>query len=388
MCWGLLCWGGVTRPLVPVPVAQRAGAVLIPPGLRSVPFVLQSGSPSLGTKRNQISRSIDQDNYFPPQRPATPPLFAGLPLFWAPALSFGTRFVGGWRHPASMGETKPVFETDRGKLYQGDCLELFDVVEDGTVDCFFADPPFNLGKFYGEGVNDSLSEEEYEAWLYEWLDRAVEKLADGGALWVYNLPQWNLLAGAHLLKDERLTFKHQVAVSMKSSLPIPNKLSPAHYSLLYFIKGKRPRSFTRPRTPIEVCRHCGGDIKDYGGHRNKIHPDGINISDIWTDFNPVRHRRTKFRSANALPEGLLERILTISTDEGDLVLDPFGGSGTTYAVAERLGRRWIGFEIGDVEPITYRLQGMKADFAMANQGDAAPDRGRTDPEQLALPTPL
>jgi site-specific DNA-methyltransferase (adenine-specific) len=277
-------------------------------------------------------------------------------------------------------EAKPAFTTDLGRLYQGDCLDLFDLIEPGSIDCFFADPPFNLDKDYGRGIDDNLPEEKYERWLYEWLDRAVDTLADGGALWVYNLPKWNLLAGAHLLKDKRLTFKHQVAVSMKMSLPIPNKLSPAHYSLLYFIKGKKPKRFTRPRIPIEVCRHCGKEIHDYGGHRDKMNPAGVNLSDVWTDLSPVRHRKTKFRQANALPEKMLERVLTISTEPGDLVLDLFGGSGTTYAVAERTHRHWIGFEIGDIEPIVMRLQGQKAEFEMPNHGDAAPQRGKRNAE--------
>jgi site-specific DNA-methyltransferase (adenine-specific) len=77
---------------------------------------------------------------------------------------------------------------------------------------------------------------------------------------------------------------------------------------------------------------------------------------------------------------MLERVLTISTEPGDLVLDPFGGSGTTYAVAERTHRHWIGFEIGDIEPIVMRLQGQKAEFEMPNHGDAAPQRGKRNAE--------
>jgi site-specific DNA-methyltransferase (adenine-specific) len=136
-------------------------------------------------------------------------------------------------------------------------------------------------------------------------------------------------------------------------------LYPAHYSLLYFTNGK-PRRFERPRIPIPTCRHCGGDIKDYGGHRSKLNPEGINLSDAWTDIPPVRHRSTKNRGANQLSEKLLERVLTISSQPGDLVLGPFGGSGTTYAVAERTHRHWLGIELGDVDPIIRRLKGEEA----------------------------
>lgn len=274
---------------------------------------------------------------------------------------------------------KPVFSTDHGTLYQGDCFALMSEIEPESQDLIFADPPFNLNKEYGTKVNDKLTDEEYLEWTYAWLDKAVELLAPGGALWVYNLPKWNLSTGAYLMGKPELLFRHQVAVSMKSGLPIANKLYPAHYSLLYFTKGK-PRHFTKVRTPFQLCRHCGGMIKDYGGHKNKMHPDGVSLTDVWTDLSPVRHKKSKYRLANALPEKMLERIITISTAEGDQVFDPFGGSGTTYAVAERMHRNWTGIELGDVEPIVYRLRGQRVDGIMPELGDgheARGERGKT-----------
>jgi DNA methylase N-4/N-6 domain protein len=268
-----------------------------------------------------------------------------------------------------------VHTTPHGKLYRGDALELMAQMNQESIDLFFADPPFNLNKEYGKNVDDNLAESEYTDWMYSWLDLAVPLLTDGGAMWVYNLPKWNLLAGAHLIRNPDLTFRHQVAVSMKSSFPIKNKLYPAHYSLLYFVKGKRPRVFNNVRTPFERCRHCGGLIKDYGGHFKKMNPAGVNLTDVWTDLSPVRHKSTKFRKANALPEQLLERVLSVSSNEGDMVFDPFGGSGTTYAVAERMHRSWVGIEIGDVDPIIARLDGSRVPDVMPNTGDSARHRG-------------
>lgn len=269
----------------------------------------------------------------------------------------------------------PVFQTTLGSLFQGDCIPWLRDLPDASVDLVFADPPFNLAKDYGKGINDALADADYWAWTKTWLTECVRVLAPGGALWVYNLPRWAMPTGAFLLDQPGMTFKHQVAVSMKFGLPIPNRLSPAHYSALYFIKGTKPRTFTRPRTPIETCRHCGGEIKDYGGHRSKMHADGVNLTDVWTDLSPVRHRGTKHRGANALPEKMLERVLTISSEPGDLVLDPFGGSGTTYAVAERMGRRWLGIELGDTAPIIRRLSGAEALFEMPGLGDSR--KGKT-----------
>lgn len=169
-------------------------------------------------------------------------------------------------------------------------------------------------------------------------------------------------------------FRHWVTVDIKYSLPIPGRLYPSHYSLLYYTKGK-PKFFNRPRVPIPVCRHCGGDIKDYGGHRNKLHPDGLNLTDVWTDIPPVRHRKTKRRDANELSIKLLRRVLEIASKPGDLILDPFGGGGSTFAAAEEMHRHWLGVELGDCEPIIRRLRGEEPAVVSPGRGDAGKGMG-------------
>lgn len=263
---------------------------------------------------------------------------------------------------------QPVFETELGRLYEGDCLDLLATMGDNSVDLSFADPPFNLNKDYGKKVNDALADEHYVAWCEAWVKELVRVTAPGGAVFIYNLPKWNVEI-ARFLGDAGMMFRHWIAVDIKFGLPIQGRLYPSHYSLLYYTKGK-PKTFTRPRIPIAVCRHCGGDIKDYGGHRNKLNPEGINVSDVWTDIPPVRHKSTKNRGANQLSPKMLERVLTIASEPGDLVFDPFGGSGTTYAVAEEMHRHWVGVELGDTEPIVRRLKGEDADFEMPNLGDS------------------
>jgi site-specific DNA-methyltransferase (adenine-specific) len=125
---------------------------------------------------------------------------------------------------------------------------------------------------------------------------------------------------------------------------------------LYFTKGK-PKTFNNIRIPIEACRHCGKDIKDYGGHRNRININGLNLSDVWNDISPVRHAKFKNnnRKVNQLSTKLLERVVNISTNKNDIILDPFGGSGTTYYVSESLKRFWLGTEIEDCNVIIDRL---------------------------------
>jgi site-specific DNA-methyltransferase (adenine-specific) len=260
------------------------------------------------------------------------------------------------------------YETDHGRLYHGDCLDLLKQVPTDSVDLVFADPPFNLGKDYGKGVSDKYIDDEYVDWCRAWVSECYRVAAPGASLFFYNLPKWNIPIANHL-NDLGAVFRHWIAVDIKFGLPIRGRLYPSHYSLLYYSKGK-PKAFTRPRVPIQVCRHCGGDIKDYGGHRNKLHPDGINLSDVWSDIPPVRHKGTKHRGANQLSPKLLERVLTIGSEEGDLVLDPFGGAGTTYFVAEQMHRRWIGSELGDITSIVKRLEGEPTIYEPPNRGDA------------------
>ena len=249
---------------------------------------------------------------------------------------------------------EPIFQTKRGRLYQCDCLEFLPTIPSESVDLVFADPPFNLGKNYGQLVDDDLQEEQYLQWSYQWLEELCRILKPGGSLFVYNLPKWNIHFAAFLARS--LTFRHWVAINIKTTLPIPGRLYPSHYSLLYFTKGK-PRVFNRPRVPIPTCRHCGRDIKDYGGHRKWLNPSGLNLTDVWDDIPPVRHQKYKNRAANELSVKLLQRVLEIATEKEDLVLDPFGGGGTTYYAAELMERRWLGCEIEDCQPIIERLSG-------------------------------
>jgi site-specific DNA-methyltransferase (adenine-specific) len=250
----------------------------------------------------------------------------------------------------------PHFCSELGQLYADDCLAILPQIRDAVIDTVFADPPFNLGKKYGSKVNDSLSEAEYLDWCKRWLSECIRILKPGGSLFVYNLPKWNIPIGA-FLSDSGMTFRHWIAVNIKMLLPIPGRLYPSHYSLLYYCKGPKPKTFRNIRTPIQVCRHCRKEIKDYGGHRDAMNPKGVNLTDVWDDVPPVRHAKFKSekRKANQLSTKLVSRAVEMSTAKGDLVLDPFGGSGTTFDVCESRHRHWIGIELEDYDLIVDRL---------------------------------
>ena len=250
---------------------------------------------------------------------------------------------------------KPSFVSEFGQLFKGDCIAYLKTVEDETFDLIFADPPFNLSKNYLSDINDNLDLEEYISWTEDWLTECVRTLKDGGSLFLWNLPKWNTYFSSFL--NKRLNFRHWIVTDIKYSLPINNRLYPSHYSLLYYSKGPTTKTFHPDRLPMEICPKCYSDLKDYGGYKDKMNPKGINMTDIWTDIPPVRHKKYKRRKeANELSLKLLDRIIEMSSEKGDLIFDPFGGSGTTYIVAEIKERKWVGIEIGPCTDIVERFK--------------------------------
>ena len=136
---------------------------------------------------------------------------------------------------------QPCYITSYGALFDGDCQKILPIFQNLSVDTIFADPPFNLNKKYGNKSKDNRSELEYLDWCYRWIDECIRILKPGGALFVYNLPKWNIMLGAYLI-NAGLTFRHDIAIDMNNGFPITGRLYSSHYSLLYFTKGK-PKTF-------------------------------------------------------------------------------------------------------------------------------------------------
>jgi site-specific DNA-methyltransferase (adenine-specific) len=250
----------------------------------------------------------------------------------------------------------PTLITSRGLLFGGDCMDVLARIKDDSMHCVFADPPFNLGKDYGNGkAEDDLGRPDYLAWSARWIDECVRVLRPGGAIFIYILPQWGFHFANHLERSG-LTFRHWIALSMKGTFPRGRKLYPAHYALLYFTKGD-PETFNRVRLPVPKCRHCKRDIKDYGGHRKFLNPLGLNLTDFWEDTAPARHKKFKTRwHINELKPMIPSRCLQIATNPGEIILDPFGGGGSSYEAAEELDRYWIGCELNTTAAIIARFQ--------------------------------
>jgi site-specific DNA-methyltransferase (adenine-specific) len=248
---------------------------------------------------------------------------------------------------------QPFLTTRQGVLFKGNCLEILATIESNSIDCIFADPPFNLAKDYKNGFNDDQDKDEYFRWCREWISECSRVLAPGGSFFLYATPELNIQFGYFLMG--LLNFRHWIALTMKGTYKRGNRLYPAHYSLLYYTKGE-PKTFNNLRTAIPTCRHCQGEIPDYGGHRDKINAEGLNLTDFWTDTSPNRHSKFKVRpGVNELKLIIPQRAILISTNEGDVVLDPFGGGGSTFQAAERTHRNWIGIELHDCQHIRKRL---------------------------------
>lgn len=276
---------------------------------------------------------------------------------------------------------KEVFKTEHGKLYQGDCMSLLSKTEDETFDLIFADPPFNLDKVYPSGMDDNLSTLEYINWTEKWLNECIRTLKKGGSLFLWNIPKWNTYFSEFL--NQRLNFRHWIATDIKFSLPIQSRLYPSHYSLLYYIKGEKPNTFHADRLPMETCPKCYGDIKDYGGYKDKMNPKGVNITDVWYDIPPVRHSKYKGRKdANELSIKLLDRIIEMSSNPGDMIFDPFGGSGTTYIVSELKARNWTGIELGPIEDIIARFDNINLE--KENLGNYRINYNKLFPEKIKM----
>ena len=229
------------------------------------------------------------------------------------------------------------------QIIQGDSLKLLREIPDDSIDVTFADPPFNLNKRYNS-TKDNLPSQEYLNWCKQWIYEMVRVTKPTGSIFVHNIPKWLTYYAGFL--NEIADFKHWIAWDAPTA-PMGKSLQPAHYGILYYAKRKSRNKFYEIRYPHKRCRKSGYLLKDYGGKKKKLHPFGPLVSDVWTDIHRVKHNKYRDEHPCQLPIHLMERLILMSTDEGDIVLDPFSGTGTTAIAAKRLGRHYIGFEIDE-----------------------------------------
>lgn len=229
------------------------------------------------------------------------------------------------------------------EIIVGDCVKKLQGIPDNSVDVCFADPPFNLEKKYGK-YDDRKEQQEYLEWCKKWIKELVRVTKPTGSIFLHNIPKW--LTHYTTILNEEMHFRHWISWDAMTS-PMGKTLIPAHYGILFYTKEEKNFKFHEIRAPHKRCRACKDFLKDWGGKKDLRHPFGYLLSDVWTDIHRIKHNKRRDEHPCQLPIHLLERIILMSTDAGDVVLDPFLGTGTTAIAAKKLGRHYIGIELDE-----------------------------------------
>jgi modification methylase len=249
------------------------------------------------------------------------------------------------RDRAGKARSSPVSTTDLplDQIIMADCIAAMKALPDKSVNCVFADPPYNLqlgGELFRpdgshvDAVTDDWDKFDtfaaYDAFTRAWLAEAHRVLKDDGTIWVIG-SYHNIFRVGAAVQDLGYWILNDIV--WRKANPMPNfrgtRFTNAHETLIWASKGEKAkytfnyRSMKTLNDELQMRSDwefpiCGGQERlKKGGH--KVHP-------------------------TQKPEALLYRCLLASTKPGDVVLDPFFGTGTTGAVAKRLGRHWIGIE--------------------------------------------
>lgn len=238
------------------------------------------------------------------------------------------------------------FSSNDCTIYKGSCFDALRAIPDGTIDLIFADPPYNIGKKFGDFKDSWPSDTKYAEWCYEWLDICIKKLSPVGSIYVMTSTQ--AMPYIDLWLRERLTILSRIVWHYDSSGVQAKKYYGSMYEPILFAT-KDPKRYTFNAADIEVEAKTGS-VRKLIDYRKEV-PAPYNTKKVPgnTWYMPrVRYRMPEYEEhPSQKPEALLERIIKASSNSGDTVLDPFSGTFTTCAVAQRLGRRSIGIEIQD-----------------------------------------
>jgi len=173
--------------------------------------------------------------------------------------------------------------------------------------------------------------QEYFNWCKTWLIELVQITKHTGSIFVHNIPKW-LIYYTNILNDVE-DFKHWIVWDVPTA-PMGKTLQPSHYGILFYEKNSKMLKFYEIRYHHKRDRKSNYLSKDYGGKMAVLYPFGPLVSDVWTDIHRVKHNKYRDEHPCQLPVHLLERLILMSTDENDVVLDPFVGTGTTVIVAK------------------------------------------------------
>lgn len=240
---------------------------------------------------------------------------------------------------------KPTFHLDNPltEVYVGDCREVLQALPERSMDLIFADPPFNWDVAYGEW-DDARPRQEYIAFTHEWLDACLRVLSDQGSFWV-NIPDDTAAEIVVHLKQRGLLLINWCIWHFRFGQHRVGNFIVSKVHALYFARDRENRVWN-PDAVLEPSDRAA--IYDDARTRQTRQP-GLRVPlDVWYGQNWGRiqgnNRERRRKHQNQIPEVYLERVIRACSNEGQLVLDPFLGSGTTCTVARALGRRSIGIE--------------------------------------------
>ena len=244
-------------------------------------------------------------------------------------------------------------QTELGSLWRADVFEFFGAIGDGSVDLVVTDPPYAIGKDEWD-VFESL--EDYVDWCDQWLREVERVLSPQGSAYVCGFSE--ILADVKARSAKRFHACRWLVWYYRNKANLGSDWGRSHESILHLRKAKKTKlNVDEVRIPYNnhtkrypervqaVTSQYGG--KDKRRDKWQPHPLGAKPRDVFEI--PVLCNGTEERTEHPTqkPEELIRRMIASSSNSGDLVVDPFSGSGTTAVVAERLGRRWL---VGDADP--------------------------------------
>lgn len=264
---------------------------------------------------------------------------------------FENEFIG-IRHTKPKNSLfAPVYEHPNGTLFEGDSIEWLKSLENESVDLIFADPPYNIKKTDWDKFE---TQEKYIDWSMQWISEAHRVLKKDGTLYVCGFSE--ILADIKHPSMKYFKGCRWLVWHYKNKANLGNDWGRSHESILHLRKTKKQKfNVDDVRIPygghtLKYPSHPQAETSQYGngGKRKDIwtpHPMGAKPRDVLEVPTTCNGMGEKTKHPTQKPEELVRKFVLASSNENDLVIDPFSGSGTTAVVAEQLGRRWLGCEI-------------------------------------------